>query len=71
MKELYFIEYTDMVSENWNHWVRSDVVPSVGDFVELPSDGRGKVLFVEYIYEKNLDEISVLGQIRIFLDWNV
>lgn len=70
MKDLYYIEYTDMVSEDWNHWVRSDVVPSVGDFVDLPSDGRGRVLFVEYIYKK-IDEISKLDQIKIFLDWNV
>jgi hypothetical protein len=70
MKDLYYIEYTDMVSENWNHWVRSDIIPSVGDLVDLPSDGRGRVLFVEYIYKK-IDEISKLDQIKIFLDWNV
>lgn len=70
MKDLYYIEYTDMVSENWSHLVRSDIIPSVGAIVNLPSDGRGRVLFVEYIYKK-IDEISKIDQIKIFLDWNV
>ncbi len=70
MKKLYYIEYTDMVSEDWNHLVKSDIVPSVGDFVDLPSDGRGRVLFVEYVYNK-VGEISELVWIKVFLDWNV
>ena len=70
MKDLYYIKYTDMVSEGWSHLVRSDIIPSVGAIVNLPSDGRGRVLFVEYIYNK-IDGISKLKQIKITLDWNV
>ena len=67
----YRIEYTDMVSEDWTVWAQTDIIPVIGELVSLPAGEKGRVLFIEHVYEKNRDEFIVLSHIRIILDWNV
>lgn len=67
----YLIEYTDMVSEDWTVWAQTDIIPVVGELVSLPVGEKGRVLFIEHVYEKTPGEKIVLSHVRIFLDWNV
>lgn len=67
----YEIIYTDMVSESWQVLVKSPIIPIVGDLVNLPSEGKGRVLFVEHVYKVNRDEMTVLDYLKVYLDWKI
>ena len=67
----YTILYTDMVSEDWSCWVKTDIIPLTGETVNLPNESNGKVLFTEHVYIKDKNEFIVLDHLVIYLDWSV
>jgi hypothetical protein len=67
----YTILFTDMVSEDFACWVKTDIIPLTGESVTLPSEGKGRVLFTEHAYTKDKNEFVVLGHLVVYLDWKV
>lgn len=67
----YEIVYTAEFSPKRQLLVESPFVPSVGDLVNLPNDGYGKVVMVEHVYKKNSNEITVFDHFKVYLDWKI
>ena len=64
---MFKVLFTDMVSQNWQLAARTEVLPRVGEIVNLNVEGDGKVIFVKHFY----DEYTTLDYVEVILDWKV
>lgn len=64
------VVFSDMISESWCLRGKLEVIPRVGEYVQLPQEGQAKVYSVTHKYEGGDNDLE-LSHVEIIVEWHV